>query len=439
MGQAMGSTPKLDELSGLARPAADRIRAQPFVRVVSHHDADGITACGIVCHALQRLQIPFQATIVSNLDASIEERVDPGQFVVFCDMGSGQPDIVNRYEAVILDHHIMLEGHRQLHVNPQMIGVDGGSEASGSGVAYALARIMGDNADLAGLAISGAIGDKQGMASVNAEILAEGIAAGAITARKGLKLGRGPLARVLACSTDPYFEFSGSPGEAKKFVDELGLDGNVEDLPPEDLKRLSSALALKLLRKSPPDTIDSLMGDAYVLDRELIRDAYDFTNTVNSCGKLGVPGLGLSVCLRCAASVAEAEARRFEYAEQILAAFREALSRIRDCGSLRYLDICSPDVTGAVASTIIRYVLPDKPVIVLNTEDGSVKISARGTADLIGRGLDLSVAIRESARRAGGSGGGHKIASGGLIPRGSEKAFLAAANDIIARQLNGEV
>ena len=435
----MSDMSKLDELSGLAKPAANKIKAQPFVRVVSHHDADGITACGVICHMLQRIRIPFQATIVSNLDSSIENVIGPGQFVVFCDMGSGQPDIVNKFDAVILDHHMLQEGHKQIHVNPHMIGIDGGSEVSGSGVAYSLARLMGKNADLAGIAVAGAIGDKQKMVSVNKDILDEGVNTGAITVKKGLKLGQGPLDKVLSHSTDPYFDFSGSLEEAKKFLDEVGLHGNIESLSPEELKKLSSALTLKLLKKSPPDTIDSLLGDAYLLNYELIKDVYDFSNTVNSCGKMGFPGLGLSVCLRYRPSVEEAEARRFEYADQILKALRQAISGIHECGSLRYLDICCSDVTGAIASTIIRYVMPDKPIIVLNTEDGNIKISARGTADLISKGLDLSMAIRESAKQAGGNGGGHKIASGGMIPRGSEKAFLAAASEIIGRQLNGNV
>jgi single-stranded-DNA-specific exonuclease len=435
----MSGTSRLDELSKLARPAAQFIKTQRFVRVVSHHDADGITACGIVCHMLRRLRIPFQATIISNLDASMSNIIDPGQPVIFCDMGSGQPDIVNKFDAVILDHHIPQDGHKHVQVNPHLIGLDGGSEVSAAGVCYSLARIMGDNTDLAGLAISGAIGDKQKMAGTNKDILDEGVGAGVITVQKGLKLGRGPLEKVLTYSTDPYFDFSGRPDEARKFLDELGLHGDIESLSQEDTRRLSSALALKLLKKSPPDTIDSLLGDAYVLNDELVKDVYDFTNTVNSCGKLGVPGLGLAVCLRYGPSLAEAESKRFEYSGQILSAFHDAISRIRDCGSLRYVDISSSDVTGAIASTIIRYVMPDKPVIVLNTVNGSVKISARGTAELIGRGLDLSVAVRESALQAGGSGGGHKIASGGMIPSGREGEFLSAVDAIIGRQLNGKV
>jgi single-stranded DNA-specific DHH superfamily exonuclease len=430
---------KLDELSKLAKPAAEKIRGQKFVRVVSHHDADGITSCGIVCHMLRRLNIPFQATIVSNLDASIFNVLDGSQAVIFCDMGSGQPEIVNKFDSVVLDHHMPQDGNSQVHVNPHLLGFDGGSEVSAAGVCYALARIMGDNIDLGGLAISGAIGDKQKMVGVNKDILDESVRAGVVLIHKGLKLGRGPLEKVLTYSTDPYFDFSGNPAEAKKFLDELGLHGNIESLSQEELKKLSSALALKLLKKSPPDTIDSLLGDAYVLNKELVKDVYDFTNTVNSCGKLGVPGLGLAVCLRYGQSLEDAESRRFEYSEQILSAFHDAISRIHECGSMRYVDICCSDVTGAIASTIIRYVMPDKPVIVLNRDDGNVKISARGTAELIGKGLDLSVAIREGARRAGGNGGGHKIASGGMIPVGSEREFLTAVDAIIARQLNGKV
>lgn len=430
---------KLDEISRIAKPAADKIRAQQFVRVVSHHDADGITACGIVCHTLRRLNISFQATIVSNLENSIHNILNKDHVVVFCDMGSGQPAIVNEYDAIVLDHHIPQEGVRAIHVNPHLIGFDGGSEISGSGVAYSLARIMGDNKDLTGLAISGAIGDKQKMTGPNRDILDEGVASGTITIQKGLKLGRGPLERVLVYSTDPYFDFSGRPEEAKRFIDELGLKGNIESLSQEEMKRLASALTLLLLKKSPPDTIDSLIGDAYLLNKELITDVYDFTNTVNSCGKMGVPGLGLSLCLRYAPALTEAESKHFEYSKQILDAFNEAVKNVKDMGSIRYLNICCSDVTGAIASTIIRYVMPDKPIIVLNTEDGSVKISARGTSDLISKGLDLSVAVRDSARKVNGNGGGHKIASGANIPVGSEQAFLASVDQIIGGQLHGAV
>ncbi len=429
----------LEAISKMARPAADKILKQKFVRVVSHHDADGITACGIICLALQRQHIPFQATIVSNLDSSIEAVLDPAVPVIFCDMGSGQPDIVNKYDAVILDHHMPQDGHKNIHVNPHLAGMDGGSQMSASGVAYAFARAMGDNVDLAGLAISGAIGDKQQMIGPNRDILDEGVKNGIITVKKGLKLGMGPVGKVLEYSIDPYFDFSGRQEETEKFVRELGLSGNIECLSHEDLKRLGSALSLLLLKKSPPETIDSLFGDVYILEKELVKDVYDFTNTVNSCGKTGQPGLGLSVCLRYEPALKDAEEKRFEYSGQILQALHQAISQVKEMSAIRYLDICCSDVTGAIASTIIRYVMPDKPIIVLNADGDRIKVSARGTAALIRQGLDLSTAVREGATAVGGNGGGHKIASGASIPAAGQKEFLTAVNTIVGRQLSGKV
>ncbi|HMK45068.1 MAG TPA: DHH family phosphoesterase [Methanocella sp.] len=429
----------LDAASQLAKPAADKLFRVPFVRVISHHDADGITACGIVCHTLLRKNIPFQATNISNLDATVEEILDPGVPVIFCDMGSGQPDIVNKYDAIILDHHVPLGTHKNIQVNPHLIGVDGGSEMSASGVAYALARVMGDNVDLAGLAISGAIGDKQKISGPNMEILDEAVKGGIITVQKGMKLGKGPLEKVLEHSIDPYFDFSGKHRETDRFIEDMGLTGNIESLSPEDQKRLGSALSLLLLKKSPPESIDALFGDVYLLNRELIQDIYDFTNTVNSCGKMGMPGLGLELCLRHSAALKDAEEKRFEYSRQILDALNEAITQVKDIGWVRCIDFQSSDVTGAVASTVIRYILPDKPLVVLNMDGDKVKVSARGTSSLIKQGLDLSMALREGAALVGGSGGGHRIASGAAIPAGSQRDFLEYVNTIIGRQIGGKV
>jgi len=429
----------LDAVSQMARPAADKILKTSFIRVVSHHDADGITACGIICLALMRKNISFHTTIVSNLDSSIEKLLDPAIPVIFCDMGSGQPDIVNKYDAIILDHHMPVGEHKNIQVNPHLIGIDGGSEMSASGVAYALARIMGDNVDLAGLAISGATGDKQKMVGPNKDILDEAVKSGTVTVQKGMKLGRGSLENVLEYSIDPYFSFSGNHHDTIQFIKDLGLDGNIELLPKDDLKRLGSALSLMLLKKSPPDTVDSLFGDVYILNKELIPDIFDFTDTVNSCGKMGMPGLGLEVCMRYESAIKQADEKRFKYSRQILDALNEAVGRITDIGWVRYINIQSSDVTGAIASTVIRYIMPDKPLIVLNTEDGKVKISARGTPLLIKQGLDLSVALRESAALAGGSGGGHRIASGAAIPIGKEQIFLDQVNAIIGRQIGGQM
>lgn len=70
------------------------------MRVVSHNDADGLTSAGIMAQALLRADIPFQLSIAAKLDEAVIEEVNrtisQGDLVIFCDMGSGQPELIGR-------------------------------------------------------------------------------------------------------------------------------------------------------------------------------------------------------------------------------------------------------------------------------------------------------------------------------------------------------
>ena len=67
---------------------------------------------------------------------------------------------------------------------------------------------------------------------------------------------------------------------------------------------------------------------------------------------------------------------------------------------------------------------------------GKIKISARGTAYLLDKGLDLAVALGEAAASVNGVGGGHSIASGATIPSDSDKKFLEELDKIIGSQMS---
>ena len=64
------------------------------------------------------------------------------------------------------------------------------------------------------------------------------------------------------------------------------------------------------------------------------------------------------------------------------------------------------------------------------------KVSARGTREMISKGLDLSVAMQKAADAVGGVGGGHNIASGASVPKEMEKEFIRIVDMIIGGQLN---
>lgn len=432
-----------ETLFSLGREAAKALDNYNFVRVISHNDADGLSAAGIMSTALLRANIVFHTSIVSSLDQGVIDMVNAQVYgkdgaVVFCDMGSGQPELLDmvKDDLIIIDHHQVVGDHSdRVHVNPQMLGIDGSSLLSASGMAYYVARGMGDNTDLAGLALTGAVGDKQRMDGPNSEILEEGLEAGVISIKKGLKVPDGPVEDVLLTLTEPYLDTTGDKAATEAFLSELGVNGTIQDMGAEDLGRLASAMALKIAGRADPTVVRSMVGDVLVLEKEVVPNIYTLEWMLNCCGKVDRADLGLSLCLRDAGVVDEAAALAVKYQKTIVENIREAESMIREMGNIRYVALEDNAGTGIIAGTLIRYVCPDKPFITLNKVDDLIKVSARGTRKLVDRGLDLAVAMREAAQAAGGQGGGHNIASGAGIPVGSEEGFLAAVDRIVGGQL----
>ncbi len=118
---------ELEKLINLAKNAAEKIRKYRFVRIVSHNDADGLTSAGIMAQALLRAGIRFQLSIAGRLDEAVIEEVNrsisKGELVIFCDMGSGQPELIGKVAAdvIVLDHHKPVgQSHAKAVVNAHM-------------------------------------------------------------------------------------------------------------------------------------------------------------------------------------------------------------------------------------------------------------------------------------------------------------------------------
>jgi RecJ-like exonuclease len=80
----------------------------------------------------------------------------------------------------------------------------------------------------------------------------------------------------------------------------------------------------------------------------------------------------------------------------------------------------------------------DLPLLAFaQTDDGkAIKVSARATRELVARGLDLATALTKAAQKVSGIGGGHAIAAGATIPKGSEEDFLNETEKIIKEQVS---
>lgn len=425
----------------LAEKAAKALVNYSFVRVISHNDADGITASGIISNALLRSNIIFRTTIVSSFNQAVIDSIEncgEDSAVVLCDMGSGQPDLVSRItdDVFIIDHHQVIGDHSGwVHVNPQVVGIDGATLLSASGTAYLVARAMGDNVDLAGLALTGAVGDKQRMEGPNLEILQHAREAGVISVRKGLRIPDGPVDDVLLTLVEPYLDTAGDREATDRFLAELGVSGNIQDMGAKDISKLASAMALKVAGRAEPAVIQSIVGDVLTLEREVVSNVYSLEWMLNCCGKMDQQALGLALCMRDASVVDEAARISSKYQQTVVEQVKTGEKLIREMDHIRYVELEDASGTGIIAGTLIRYVCPDKPFITLNIVKDIVKVSSRGTRRLVDKGLDLGVAMREASAGVGGQGGGHNVASGASIPPPAIDEFLAAVDKIVGGQL----
>ena len=405
------------------------------LRVISHNDADGITSAGLICNALKRAQIPFHASLVNRLDEALVDSIAPP--VVFCDMGSGKPDLISRIkgDVFILDHHRPVGDLACAHLNPHDFGIDGAFELSASGTVYSVVRKMGKNSDLAGLAIAGALGDRQAMIGANRSILEEAIASGAVKTEAGLKMSEdGPIDNVFEHCIEPLLDFTGNPTKTKEFLEQLHLGGDIQSLDHDLLNRTSTALTLKLLMQGS-FAADSIIGEVIRLKNEVVENSLEFVQLLNACGNKDLPGLGLTLCLRDKSALEQARSIAAEYRDAILDEIKILREQHKVLNNIRYLMVEDMQAGAVVAGLGIRYLYSDMPLLTLNHKGDVIKVSARGNKLLISQGLDLSAALRKAAEEVGGVGGGHNVASGASIPTGTQEKFLFCVDQIVGEQL----
>jgi len=283
--------------------AVDVFESADRVRVICHYDADGTTAGAVLAGAMSRRGKEYHISMSRNLDEAAVGRLgeEEGDLLIFSDMGSGQLEWIERLDSkvVVLDHHQPLQDSQKVvHVNPSLFGISGTREASGSTTTFLFALALDEaNWDLAGVALAGAIADRQhvgGFAGLNRSILERAIESGIIEAGRGPALRDAPLTGALESSVMPYFSgISGKKEATESFLRELKIDHakHFKELGPEERRRLSSFLTLRLLKQgAAPEAINSLSEEKYWI-KELGMDAGELSAYVNACCRLHREGL----------------------------------------------------------------------------------------------------------------------------------------------------
>ncbi len=411
------------------------------IRVISHHDTDGITSAAIFARALQRWNKKFSLQIVKNLEKSFIDGLSDKETLVFLDLASGSLNYLKEKSTnvIILDHH---EIAQEIPLNVTMINplLFNEEPRSGAAVAYQFAKELSpNNNDLATLAVIGMIGDmfESNLSKTYSDLLKEAD----VTVKKGLLLypATRPLDKTIQYSTSLFIPgVSGSFKGVMELLRDAGLTKgpqgfkSLAELTDEEMQRLVTAIMMRYAQtESPAD----LIGNLYLIKFfNKMEDAREISAMINACTRMGKPEVALSFCLGNKEARLEAEKVYIEYKQNISSALRfinESEKIVgKDYTIVNAQDKIRDTIIGTAASIMsFSPLYPQGTIIIAMAYDqDKIKISAR----LAGRkGRNVREILTKALIPLSGEVGGHPNAAGGLIAREQEAEFLEEIKKVL--------
>jgi len=451
-----------------ANELADIIRKSKEIHIVTHIDADGITAGAIASETLRRLGKEYSIECIKQLDEVVINKLltENYELVWFTDLGSGISTQYPEIKKIITDHHeCPPDSDASFHFNPHLFGRDGSYELSGAGATYLVSKALDlKNRDLSNLAIIGAIGDLQDrkfceLRGMNTEIVKDGKDAGVLQTIKDIRyFGKEtrPLTKLLQYASDPLIPgVSGREDACVALLQELQIrlkDGDAwrtwVDLDKEEKRKIISTIVQMLLSKGfGYQAASRILGESYILCKEEegteLHDAKEYATLLNSTARYGQYEVGLQVCLGDRGKwLKEAlnllSGHRHNLVEGLQFAREEKIQKRTHLQYFHAGDGIRDTIIGIVTNMMLNTEDVDKELPLIGfafTENGDVKVSARATQSLVDRGLDLATVLTRAAKELNGVGGGHNIAAGATIPKGKEEEFLQMVEREIKLQL----
>ena len=451
-----------------AKEIGEIIKKSKQIHIVSHIDADGLTAGSIAYKTLERLNKDFSIEFVKQLDEEVIKNIKDKNYelVWFTDLGSSISTNYSDINMIITDHHeCPNNSNKSFHLNPHLFDLDGGYSISGAGTTYLVSKAIDkENMDLSALAIVGACGDIQDrkygkLMGLNRNILTDGKKLEVVNSKIDIRyFGREtrPVYKLLQYANDPVIPgITGRESSCIAFLQDLGIklkDGDNWrrwiDLTKDERGLIISSIAQTLLVKGFGYKITKkIIGEVYILENEVegteVHDAKEFATLLNSTARYDKYDIGLRVCLGD-------RDKYLQKAKNLLLGHRanlvEGLQFAREEGIVKreYLQYfhagngIRDTIVGIVTNMLINSEEVNSNIPLIGfalKDDGQVKASARGTEELVEKGLNLSTAMKKAASCLNGVGGGHNIAAGATIPKGKEEEFLDILEKEIKKQL----
>lgn len=435
------------------------------IQLYTHIDADGITSGAILGKALYREGLPFQITVVKQLEREeiikiAEKAKEFRNFMIFSDFGSGQYLELQKhlqsngevFPFLILDHHIpqkisnmeevdLIEKLHQetspWHLNPYFYGFNGSEEVSGSGMSYQFAKCLNKkNIDLSPVALIGAIGDIQNKGKsksfigLNDLILEDAKKTGLVEVVDDLNFSPiKSLNNEIAYSSD--IVLPGLTNDANRtliFLQSLGIlmensEGNIKslnELSQEQKQKVSTAIieyASLKLDIEPQKIINKLIINRYLFTKEVpgseLHDCKEFSNLLNACGRSGNSSLGIAIAMgdRNNAYI-QGKELLILYKKTLMMAINWVIenNKIQEKEYIQYYygeDMVPERIIGTISTMLIfdtkDVMNKDKPIfgLAIREEEGVYKISGRAHESIVSRGVNLSDALREAGDLTG--------------------------------------
>lgn len=414
---------------------------QKPIRVISHHDTDGITSAAIMARALQRWNKKFSLQIVKNLEKQFIDSLSDKETLVFLDLASGSLNYLKEKSTnvIILDHHEIIQ---EIPLNVTMINplLSQEDPRSGAAITYEFARELSpNNADLATLAVVGMIGDM--FDSTISKSYSELLKEADVTVKKGLLLypATRPLDKALEYATSLFIPgVSGSFKGVMELLRDAGLTRgpqgfkSLAELTDDEMRSLVTAIAMRYAQtESPAD----LIGNLYLVKFfNKMEDAREISAMINACSRMGKPEAALSFCLGNKEAQREVEKIYIEYKQNISSALKFINESEKITGK-NYTIVNAQDkirdtIIGTAASIMsFSPLYPQGTIIIAMAYDqDKIKISAR----VAGRkGRNVREVLTKALIPLSGEVGGHPNAAGGLITRNQEAQFLEEIKKVL--------
>ena len=416
--------------------AAEFIRHHSRIRVVAHHDADGIASAIILVRALLREGKRFHLSFTGNITGEGARHLASDRYdaLILADMGSSIRGALPE-NSLVLDHHGRISEGDALMVNPHSFGIDGSTDCCASVVCYLMAtRLNEANSDSFPFALAGLLGDRQdmgGYGSVNRSLVDWVKERPGVKAVTELDVDGDSIFEALLLSTDPYFPgYSGDSNAINDLFEKLGIDGDKaqSELDPEEMRRLVSYLAVDMAERGVPAEVVRRIVKERIHIGYMGTAANHLSRLLDAAGRTGHHSLPVSFGLGNRWHFESLESIWKTYQNELLHVLAVAERSAEERGGMVLLTVPSRKFTSNVASILSLYAFPGKVVLVHACEDDMCHVSARCRPALCDRGIDLGD-LMGMAEEFGGAGGGHRMAAGARVPAGRFADFLRGVEE----------